>query len=60
MWGNGEVYTGIWWRELREGDHLANPGVDERRILKYILKKCDEEAWTGLIWLRIGVCDGQL
>jgi hypothetical protein len=48
-WGNGEVYTGIWWRELWEGDHLANPGVVERILLKYILKKCDGEVWTGLI-----------
>jgi hypothetical protein len=23
-------------------------------ILKWILKKWDEGAWTGLIWLRIG------
>jgi hypothetical protein len=38
MWGNGEVHTGIWWKKFREGDHLANPGVDGRIILKYILK----------------------
>ena len=25
-----------------------------RIILKWIFKKWDEEAWTGLIWLRIG------
>jgi len=39
---------------------LANPGVGKRIILKYILKKCDGEAWYELIWLKIGVCDGRL
>jgi hypothetical protein len=29
----GEVYTGFWWGDLREGDHLGHPGVDGRIIL---------------------------
>jgi hypothetical protein len=28
--------------------------------IKCIFKKWDEETWTGLIWLRIGPCDGRL
>jgi hypothetical protein len=27
------VHTGFWWGDLREGDHLGEPGVDERIIL---------------------------
>ena len=38
---------------------MKDPGVDGRIILKYILKKWNETAWTGSIWLRIGT-DGRL
>jgi len=34
---------------LREGDHLEDPDVDGRKILKWIFKKWGGEAWTGLI-----------
>ena len=26
--GRGEVYTGFWWGNLSERDHLEDPGVD--------------------------------
>jgi hypothetical protein len=38
---------------MREGNHLEEPGVDERIILKRIFKTWDG-AGTGLRWLRIG------
>ena len=43
----------IWWGELMERDHLADPGVDERIILRWTFRKWDGEARTGLLWLRI-------
>jgi hypothetical protein len=35
------VYTRIWWRNLRKRDHLEDPGVVERMILKWICRKWD-------------------
>jgi hypothetical protein len=49
----GERRERFWWRNLREGDHLEDPGVDERIILKY-LREVKWGAWTVSIWLRTG------
>jgi hypothetical protein len=57
--GEREVHTGFLWGYLRQGDHLGDPGVDVRIILKWIFKKCDG-AWTGVSWLRIGTGGGLL
>jgi hypothetical protein len=32
--GEKEVYTGFWWGDLRVGEHLEDPSVDGRIILK--------------------------
>jgi hypothetical protein len=33
--------TGYWWGNLREAEHLKDPEVDGRIILKRILEKWD-------------------
>jgi hypothetical protein len=35
----GEVYTGFWWGNLREKDHLEDLGVFGILILKWIFEK---------------------
>jgi len=35
------VHRGVWWGNLRERDHLENPGVDGMIILRWILRKWD-------------------
>jgi len=52
------VYTGVWWGNLRERDHLEETGVDGRIILRCIFRKWDVGAWTRSIWLRIGTSGG--
>jgi len=55
----GEVYTRFWWGNLWERDHFVDLGIFERMILKWIFKKWDREALSGLIWLMIGQIAGE-
>ena len=43
------MYTGFWWRNLRERDHVEEPSVDGRIILQWFPKK-----WKGgMEWIEL-------
>jgi len=54
MW----LVLGLWWGNLKVGDHLEDVGVDGSEILADILKKCDGKTWTYFMWLRPGTNNG--
>jgi len=58
--GRGEAYTGFWWGNLMEREHLGDPGVDGRIILRRISRKWGVGVWTGSSWLRVGTGGGHL
>jgi len=37
--GGSEAYTGFWWGNLKERDHLGDPGIDGRIVLRWIFRK---------------------
>ena len=43
------MHTRFWWRHLRERDHLEDPGVDWRIILRSVFTKMD---WIKLAQYR--------
>ena len=45
---------------LREEDHLENPGIGGWIILKWVFEKWYGGHGTGSIWLRIGIGGGLL
>jgi len=44
------VHAGFWWGNVRKRDHLEDPGLDGRIILKWNLRKLD----GGIDWLDLG------
>jgi hypothetical protein len=59
MW-RGDMYIGFWWGNLRERDHLEDPGIDRSLILRWIFRKWYVGACAGSIWLRTVTGGGQM
>jgi hypothetical protein len=45
---------------LNRNDRSEDIGVDEMRILEWILGKWSRKLWTGFIWLMTGTSRGLL
>jgi hypothetical protein len=58
--GTGKAYTEFWWGNLRERDHLGDPGLNGRISLRWIFRKWERAVWTGSDWLRVGTGGGHL
>jgi hypothetical protein len=56
------VYAGLWWRNMKERDHLEGLDIGGGIILKWIFNKWDGdgEIRIGLIWLRMRTDGGRL
>ena len=55
------MYTGFWWGNLREGNHLGDPGIDGGTIFRRIFKKWDggygvDQAGSGY-GQAVGTCE---
>jgi hypothetical protein len=50
MGGACSTCTGFWWGNLRERDHLGDPGVDVRIILRWDFRKL---AMGGMDWIEL-------
>jgi hypothetical protein len=60
MCGGGRGVYRVLVGNLKEGNHLEDPGVDERVILRWVFRKWDVGAWTGTMRFRIGRGGGLL
>jgi len=47
MWA-GDAHIGFWWGNQMERDHLKNPGIAGRIILRWIFRKWDG---GGMDWI---------
>jgi hypothetical protein len=46
---------GSQWGSLNEGDHFRYQRIERKIILKWILRKYDDRAWSEFISLKIGI-----
>ena len=58
--GKSRVVYRVLMGDLRERDHLEDPDVDVRIILRWIFRKWFVGVWTGSSCLRIGTGGGHL
>jgi len=57
VWGRRKAYTGFWWGNLRERDHLGDPGVygktDLQKVgcggMDWIELTPDRNTWWALV-----------
>jgi hypothetical protein len=52
--GKTEIHTKFWWGKMKQTDHIEIHGTLQRITFIWMLKKYDDRAGNGLIWLRIG------
>jgi hypothetical protein len=53
----GEAYTGFWWGNPRERDHMGDPGIDGRMDIQEVGCGCmdwielaqDRDRWLALV-----------
>jgi hypothetical protein len=44
------MYTEFWWGKLKKRNQLENPGVEGRKILKWVLQEIDRK---GADWIHL-------
>jgi len=60
MYGDRRGCAVFWWGNLRERDHLEDPGMDGSVILIWTFRKWYAGLWTASIWFRRGTGGGHL
>jgi len=55
VWERGDAYTGFWWGNLKERDHLEDRGVDGGDNIKMDHQKvgCGDMDWTEMALNRV-------